>query len=70
MSLADRFSVVGHNGQLSISRVEEIDRGVYKCVAKNRAGFTEKKINLNVVVKRESLNPFLYQIQTPGKRPQ
>lgn len=51
MSLSDRFSVVGHNGQMSITRVEENDRGVYTCVAKNSAGFSEKKMSLSVVVK-------------------
>lgn len=58
MSLADRFSVVGHNGQMSITRVEEYDRGVYTCVAKNSAGFTEKKMQLNVVVK-----PKIYELK-------
>lgn len=51
MSLSDRFSVVAHNGQMSVTRVEEFDRGVYTCVAKNSAGITEKKMRLNVVVK-------------------
>lgn len=58
MSLADRFSVVGHNGQLSITRVEEYDRGVYTCIAKNTAGFTEQKMRLNVVVK-----PKIYELK-------
>ena len=58
MSLADRFSVVGHNGQMSITRVEEYDRGLYTCVAKNSAGFTEKKMTLNVVVK-----PKIYELK-------
>lgn len=58
MSLADRFSVVGHNGQMSVTRVEENDRGVYTCVAKNSAGFTERKMHLTVVVK-----PKIYEMK-------
>lgn len=58
MSIHDRFSVVGHNGQMSISRVEEFDRGVYTCVAKNSAGYVEKRMHLNVVVK-----PKIYEMK-------
>lgn len=58
MSLADRFSVVAHNGQMSITRVEENDRGVYTCVVKNSAGFTERKMRLNVIVK-----PKIYEMK-------
>lgn len=58
MALADRFSVVGHNGQMSITRPEEKDRGVYTCVAKNSAGWTEQKMNLDVVVK-----PKIYEMK-------
>lgn len=58
MSLADRFSVVGHNGQMSVTRVEEYDRGTYTCIAKNSAGITEKRMSLNVVVK-----PKIYEMK-------
>lgn len=58
MSLADRFSVVGHNGQMSITRVEEYDRGLYTCVAKNSAGIVDQKMTLNVVAK-----PKIYELK-------
>lgn len=58
MSLADRFSVVAHKGQMSITRVEEYDRGPYTCLAKNSAGYVEKKTYLNVIVK-----PKIYELK-------
>lgn len=58
MALSDRFSVVGHNGQMSITRVEEWDRGQYTCIAKNSAGWVEQKTYLNVVVK-----PKIYEMK-------
>jgi neural cell adhesion molecule len=57
MSTADRFSVVAHNGQMSITRVEEYDNGVYTCIARNSAGFVEKRMDLNVIVK-----PKIYEL--------
>lgn len=54
MALMDRFSVVGHNGQMSVTRIEEYDRGVYTCIAKNSAGFAEQKMSLNVVGRRQN----------------
>jgi neural cell adhesion molecule len=58
MSLADRFSFVGHKGQMSIAGVEEYDRGVYTCIAENSAGSTEQMMNLEVVVK-----PKIYELK-------
>lgn len=58
MSLSDRFSVVAHKGQMSVTRVEENDRGVYTCLARNSAGFVEKKTRLNVIVK-----PKIYELK-------
>lgn len=51
MSKVDRFSVVAHNGQMSVSRVDKYDYGTYKCLATNDAGFAEQETYLNVVVK-------------------
>ncbi len=51
MALADRFSVVPHNGQMSVTRIEENDRGTYTCIARNAAGYAEQKMELTVVVK-------------------
>lgn len=36
---------------MSVTRVDEFDRGIYKCIAKNNAGFAETQMNLNVIVK-------------------
>lgn len=57
MSRYDRFSVVAHNGQMSITSVEEKDYGTYTCIAKNSAGFVEQKMELNVIVK-----PKIYEL--------
>lgn len=58
MSLSDRFSVVAHKGQMSVTRIEENDRGTYTCLARNSAGFVEKKTRLNVIVK-----PKIYELK-------
>lgn len=58
MSIADRYSVVAHNGQMSSTRVEENDRGTYTCIASNSAGFVEKRMKLNVIVK-----PKIYELK-------
>lgn len=51
MSLVDRYSVNPHNGQMSVTRIEEFDRGHYKCIAKNSAGIAEEETRIDVVVK-------------------
>jgi neural cell adhesion molecule len=43
---------------MSVSRIEEFDRGVYTCIAKNSAGITEKKMELKVIVK-----PKIYELK-------
>lgn len=71
MALMDRFSVVGHNGQMSVTRIEELDRGVYTCIAKNSAGFAEQKMSLNVVSRIQNSNKwnFLKIIFIPNEFP-
>lgn len=58
MALADRWSVVAHNGQMSSTRVEENDRGIYTCIARNDAGFVEQQTHFTVVVK-----PKVYELK-------
>lgn len=51
VATADRFSVNPITGQMSISRVEEQDRGTYTCIARNSAGIAEQRTQLDIVVR-------------------
>ncbi|XP_050308211.1 fasciclin-2-like isoform X2 [Anthonomus grandis grandis] len=57
LSKTDRFSVNARTGDLTITRPEATDDGMYQCVAENSAGRATMDIKVNVLVK-----PRIYEL--------